>query len=200
MKSREIRSRYLAFFEKRGHKVCKSDSLVPENDPTLLFTGAGMNQFKDYFLGRGEILFRRATSCQKCIRLPDLENVGRTPSHHTFFEMLGNFSFGDYFKKEAIAWAQEFLLDDLKLDPKRLWYTVYTDDDEAAEIWQKHAGVGKERVFRYGEKDNFWPSEAPSKGPNGPCGPCSEIYYDFTPERGRPEEKPAIDGKRFVEI
>ncbi|MFO0983923.1 MAG: alanine--tRNA ligase [Planctomycetota bacterium] len=199
MKSREIRSRYLAFFEKRGHKACRSDSLVPENDPTLLFTGAGMNQFKDQFLGRN-ISFRRATTCQKCIRLPDLENVGRTPSHHTFFEMLGNFSFGDYFKKEAIEWAQEFLLNDLKLDPGRLWYTVYTEDDEAAEIWHKAAGVPRERIFRYGEKDNFWPSEAPSKGPNGPCGPCSEIYFDFAPERGRPAEGPAIDGTRFVEI
>ncbi|MEW6742441.1 MAG: alanine--tRNA ligase [Planctomycetota bacterium] len=200
MKSAEIRSRYLDFFARHGHTIYKSASLVPENDPTLLFTGAGMNQFKDMFLGRGNLPFTRATTSQKCLRLPDLENVGRTPSHHTFFEMLGNFSFGDYFKKEAIAWAQEFLVEELGLPRDSLYYSVYTEDDEAARLWVSEAGVEESRVFRYGEKDNFWPAEAPSKGPNGPCGPCSEIYYDFRPGEPVGKEGPAADGQRFVEV
>src|SRR5580765_8147030 len=169
--SAQIRATYLDFFRSRGHTVCPSASLVPDDDPTLLFTGAGMNQFKDMFLGRGTFPFKRASTTQKCLRLPDLDNVGRTPSHHTFFEMLGNFSFGDYFKAEAIAWADELLRTGYGLDPKRLGVTVYQDDDEAAEQWKK-LGYAAGRIWRFGEKDNYWPSEAPSKGPNGPCGPC----------------------------
>jgi alanyl-tRNA synthetase len=183
MTSAQIRSTYLEFFRARGHAVHPSSSLVPEDDPTLLFTGAGMNQFKDMFLGRGTLPFQRATTTQKCLRLPDLDNVGRTPSHHTFFEMLGNFSFGDYFKPEAIAWADELLRTGYGLDRKRLAITVYRDDDEAAAQWQK-IGYPADRIWRFGEKDNFWPSEAPSKGPNGPCGPCSEIYFDWGPQPG----------------
>jgi len=183
MTSAQIRSTYLEFFSARGHAVVPSAPLVPEDDPTLLFTGAGMNQFKDMFLGRGTFPFQRASTTQKCLRLPDLDHVGRTPSHHTFFEMLGNFSFGDYFKAEAIAWADELLRDGYGLDRTRLGITVYRDDDEAAAMWQK-VGYRADRIWRFGEKDNFWPSEAPSKGPNGPCGPCSEIYFDWGPQPG----------------
>ncbi len=204
MNADELRSRYLRFFEQRGHSVYASDSLVPEGDASLLFTGAGMNQFKDAFLGKGPKDLKRATSSQKCLRMPDLDNVGRTPSHHTFFEMLGNFSFGDYFKREAIQWAWEFLTRELGLPREKLAVTVFLTDDEAATIWEKEIGVPKDRIFRYGEEDNFWPAEAPSKGPNGPCGPCSEIYFDFgaalsSPKPGTKSE-PATDGKRFVEI
>jgi alanyl-tRNA synthetase len=198
MKSSEIRSTYLKFFADRGHVVHPSDSLAPENDPTLLFTGAGMNQFKDMFMGIGNLPFSRATTTQKCLRLPDLDEVGRTPSHHTFFEMLGNFSFGDYFKEEAIAWADELMREGFGLDRSRLVVTVYQDDDEAFDLWRK-IGYAKDRIFRYGEKDNFWPAEAPSKGPNGPCGPCSEIYYDFGEGVGEGDE-PETNGKRFVEV
>ncbi len=195
-----IREAYLAFFEQRGHTRWPSDSLVPENDPTLLFTGAGMNQFKAMFLGRGNLPFKRATTTQKCVRMPDLENVGRTASHHTFFEMLGNFSFGDYFKQEAICWAKE-LLDALGVPADRLSVTVYTDDDEAAAIWVDAAGMPAARIFRGGEDENFWPASAPSQGPNGVCGPCSEIYFDMRPEDGPiPAAGPAADGRRFVEI
>ncbi|MHC5209964.1 MAG: alanine--tRNA ligase [Planctomycetota bacterium] len=197
----QIREAYLAFFERREHSRHPSDSLVPTDDPTLLFTGAGMNQFKAMFLGKGHLPFRRATTTQKCLRMPDLENVGRTASHHTFFEMLGNFSFGDYFKEEAIRWAWEFLDAELQLPMDRLSVTVYTDDDEAAGFWIDGVGLPAERVFRCGEEDNFWPASAPSQGPNGICGPCSEIYYDFHPERGPiPPEGPSTDGDRFVEI
>ncbi len=200
MKSPEIRRTYLKFFEGRGHTIHPSDSLVPENDPSLLFTGAGMNQFKDMFLGRGHLPFRRATTSQKCLRLPDLDNVGRTPSHHTFFEMLGNFSFGDYFKEDAIVWADELLRTGFGVERRQLCVSVFETDDEAATIWAR-LSYPKNRIFRYGEKDNFWPSEAPSKGPNGPCGPCSEIYYDFgadvAPELGA---DPSTNGQRFVEI
>lgn len=195
-----IREDYLAFFEAQGHTRHPSDSLVPENDPTLLFTGAGMNQFKAMFLGRGNLPFSRATTSQKCLRMPDLENVGRTTSHHTFFEMLGNFSFGDYFKEEAIRWAWE-LLGKWGVPADRLSVTVYLDDDEAADIWADGVGVPRERIFRYGEEDNFWPASAPSKGPNGICGPCSEIYFDWHPEEGEiPPGGPAEDGRRFAEI
>ncbi len=176
MKASEIRARYLKFFEKKGHTVEKSDSLVPENDPTVLFTGAGMNQFKDMFLGKGNKPYRRATTSQKCLRTGDLENVGKTPSHHTFFEMLGNFSFGDYFKAEAIPWAWEFCTKELGIDPAKLTVTVYEDDEEAYGLWLKI--IPKEKLFRGDAKDNFWPANAPKDGPNGPCGPCSEIYYD----------------------
>jgi alanyl-tRNA synthetase len=196
----QIRAAYLAFFEARGHARHPSDSLVPENDPTLLFTGAGMNQFKAMFLGKGNLPFTRATTTQKCLRMPDLENVGRTASHHTFFEMLGNFSFGDYFKREAITWAWE-LLGQLGIPGDRLSVTVYQDDDEAAAIWRDVVGLPAARIFRCGEDDNFWPAGAPSKGPNGICGPCSEIYFDFQPEHGAlPAAGPGSDGRRFVEI
>ncbi len=183
MTSAQIRSTYLEFFRARGHAIQPSASLVPEDDPTLLFTGAGMNQFKDMFLGRGTHPFKRAATTQKCLRLPDLENVGRTPSHHTFFEMLGNFSFGDYFKSEAIAWADELMRTGFGLERGRLGVTVYRDDDEAASLWKK-VGHPADRIWRFGEKDNFWPSAAPTKGPNGPCGPCSEIYFDWGPQPG----------------
>jgi len=196
----QLRAAYLTHFEQRGHTRYPSDSLVPENDPTLLFTGAGMNQFKAMFLGKGNLPFTRVTTSQKCLRMPDLENVGRTASHHTFFEMLGNFSFGDYFKEEAIVWAWELLMA-LGLPPARLSVTVFQDDDEAARLWHEKVGVAKDHIFRCGEDDNFWPASAPSKGPNGICGPCSEIYFDCHPERGAfPAGGPSTDGKRFVEI
>ena len=198
MTSAEIRTAYLKFFEARGHTIHPSASLVPDDDPSLLFTGAGMNQFKDMFLGRGRLPFRRATTTQKCLRVPDLDEVGRTPSHHTFFEMLGNFSFGDYFKQEAIAWADELLRAEFGIDRNRLRISIFEDDDEAFACWQK-VGYAKDRIYRYGEKDNFWPSEAPSKGPNGPCGPCSEIYFDFGESLGGSDD-PAENGLRFAEI
>ncbi|MFC1621225.1 alanine--tRNA ligase [Candidatus Omnitrophota bacterium] len=176
MTTDEIRERFLKFFEERGHKIYPSDSLVPANDPSLLFTGAGMNQFKEEFLGRVKGP-RRAATCQKCLRTGDLENVGKTPDHHTFFEMLGNFSFGDYFKKEAIEWAWEFLTQELGLKEKDLWVSVYKDDSEACDIWKNEIKISEKKILKLGEKDNFWPASAPSQGPNGPCGPCSEIFY-----------------------
>ncbi len=196
----EIRARFLKFFEERGHRVVTSSSLVPHNDPTLLFTNAGMNQFKDCFLGAEKRDYVRATTAQKCVRAGgkhnDLENVGRTARHHTFFEMLGNFSFGDYFKKEAIAYAWEFLTEVMKLDKDRLYVSVYTTDDEAADIWHKQEGVPRERIYRF-EEDNFW-----SMGDTGPCGPCSEIFYDNGPEVGCGSENCEVgcDCDRFMEI
>ncbi len=179
MKSDELREKYLAFFESKGCVRRPSDVLVPRWDPSVLFTPAGMNQFKDHFLGRCKLEFTRATTCQKCLRTGDIENVGRTAYHHTFFEMLGNFSFGDYFKREAIHWAWEFLTGKqwLGLAPERLSATVYLDDDEAAAVWGDEIGLPPERVGRLGEDENFWPANAPSQGPDGVCGPCSEIYY-----------------------
>lgn len=177
MKTDEIRQRFLDYFKKLGHTVVRSDSLVPENDPTLLFTGAGMNQFKDYFLGLKKDL-RRATSSQKCLRTGDLDEVGKTAYHHSFFEMLGNFSFGDYFKKEAIQWAWEFLTHEMKLPKERLSVSIHQCDKEAYKIWQDVIKIPEKRIARLGDKTNFWPSNAPKEGPNGPCGPCSEIYYD----------------------
>jgi alanyl-tRNA synthetase len=179
MKTNELREKYLAFFETKGHKRCPSDVLVPTWDPSVLFTPAGMNQFKDHFLGKVKLEFTRATTCQKCLRTGDIDNVGRTAYHHTFFEMLGNFSFGDYFKRDAINWAWEFLTDKkwLALSPSQLTVTVYTDDEEAARIWAKDVGLPPERIERCGEDENFWPASAPSQGPDGVCGPCSEIYY-----------------------
>jgi alanyl-tRNA synthetase len=179
MKTDEIRQRYLDFFESKGHRVCTSDVLVPKWDPTVLFTPAGMNPFKDHFLGNVELEFTRATSSQKCLRTGDIENVGRTAYHHTFFEMLGNFSFGDYFKKEAIHWAWEFLTNKkwMGIDPERLTVTVYLDDDEASDIWHKEVGLPLDRIERLGEHDNFWPAGAPTDGPDGVCGPCSEIFF-----------------------
>jgi alanyl-tRNA synthetase len=188
MKTDEIREKYLAFFESKGHTRRPSDVLVPRWDPSVLFTPAGMNQFKDHFLGKVKLDFLRATTCQKCLRTGDIDNVGRTAYHHTFFEMLGNFSFGDYFKREAIRWAWELLTDKkwFGLDPNRLSVTVYLDDDEAADIWHKEIGLPTSRIERMGEDDNFWPASAPSQGPDGVCGPCSEIYYH--PTSGKPVE------------
>jgi alanyl-tRNA synthetase len=180
MKTNELREKYLAFFETKGCTRRPSDVLVPRWDPSVLFTPAGMNQFKDHFLGRCKLEFTRATTCQKCLRTGDIDNVGRTAYHHTFFEMLGNFSFGDYFKREAIHWAWEFLTDKkwLGLAPERLSATVYLDDDEAAGIWLNEIKLPPERLQRLGEDENFWPANAPSQGPDGVCGPCSEIYYN----------------------
>ncbi|MCM8781898.1 MAG: alanine--tRNA ligase-related protein, partial [Candidatus Omnitrophica bacterium] len=177
MKSDEIRTRFLNFFEARGHKIFPSDSLVPTKDPSILFTGAGMNQFKEQFMGRN-ITFGRIATSQKCLRTADLENVGKTPGHHTFFEMLGNFSFGDYFKKEAIWWAWEFLTEELNIPEEKLRISVYIDDFEAYNIWLNDIKVPKDYILKFGDKENFWPSEAKKNGPNGPCGPCSEIFYD----------------------
>ena len=180
MKSSEIRTRFLKFFEGRGHRVLPSSSLVPVHDPTLLFSNAGMNQFKDVFLGREKRDYSRAATSQKCVRAGgkhnDLEQVGRTTRHHTFFEMLGNFSFGDYFKKEAIPWAWELVTKDYAIPAEKLYVTVFREDDEAAEIWAKDVGVARDRIFRMDEHDNFW-----AMGDTGPCGPCSEIHYDLGP-------------------
>ena len=177
MKTDDVRQRFLDFFKKEGHAVVSSDSLVPQNDPTLLFTGAGMNQFKDYFLGLKKDI-KRAASSQKCLRTGDLDEVGKTPYHHSFFEMLGNFSFGDYSKKEAIRWAWQFLTEDMKLSPERLRVSIHKSDDEAYEIWRNQIRIPETWITRLGDKTNFWPSNARLEGPNGPCGPCSEIYYD----------------------
>ncbi len=177
MKADLIREEFLKFFQSKGHTIAPGDSLVPKDDPTLLFTGAGMNQFKEYFLGIKRDL-KRAATCQKCFRTGDIDNVGRTAAHHTFFEMLGNFSFGDYFKEDAIGWAWEFLTQKLKIKKQNLWASVYMDDTEAYDIWLKTIKLPKEKIVKMGDKDNFWPSEAKQKGPNGPCGPCSEIFFD----------------------
>ncbi|MEQ8212132.1 MAG: alanine--tRNA ligase [Lacipirellulaceae bacterium] len=179
MQTNELREKYLAFYETKDHTRVGSDVLVPTWDPSVLFTPAGMNQFKDHFLGKVKLDFTRATTCQKCLRTGDIDNVGRTAYHHTFFEMLGNFSFGDYFKSEAIHWAWEFLTEEkwLGLDPARLSVTVYKDDDEAADIWHEKVGVPTAKIARMEEDENFWPASAPSLGPDGVCGPCSEIYY-----------------------
>jgi len=202
MKTNVIRRKFLSFFEKKGHSLFPSDSLVPGNDPTLLFTGAGMNQFKDMFLGKGTLGVKSATTCQKCIRTGDIENVGKTPMHHTFFEMLGNFSFGDYFKLEAIEMAWEFMLNEMKLPKERLSVSIYLDDEESYDIWLKKIGIPEDKIYRFGEKENFWPANAPSDGPNGPCGPCSEIFYDRGKDVGcrRKECAPDCDCERFVEV
>ncbi|HOI15919.1 MAG TPA: alanine--tRNA ligase, partial [Geobacteraceae bacterium] len=200
MTGKELREKFLTYFADRGHTIVPSSNLIPKNDPTLLFTNAGMNQFKDLFLGLEKRDYIRACSSQKCVRAGgkhnDLENVGRTARHHTFFEMLGNFSFGDYFKKEAIAFAWEFLTRELKLDKNRLYVSVYKDDDEAAEIWHKQEGVPLERIYRFDE-DNFW-----SMGDTGPCGPCTEIFWDNGPETGcdNPDCAVGCDCDRYMEI
>src|SRR5579862_4941666 len=198
MTGNDIRQKFLDFFSDRGHRIVRSSSLVPANDPTLLFTNAGMNQFKDVFTGLEKRDYSRATTAQKVVRAGgkhnDLDNVGYTRRHHTFFEMLGNFSFGDYFKKDAIAYAWQLLTKDYGLPKDRLYVTVFRDDDEAERLWQQVAGVPKSRIFRLGEKDNFW-----QMGDTGPCGPCSEIHYDFGPEAGE-GEFPGDAGDRYVEI
>lgn len=209
MKSAEIREAFLRFFEEKGHTRVASSSLIPANDPTLLFTNAGMNQFKDCFLGLEKRAYTRATTSQKCVRAGgkhnDLENVGYTARHHTFFEMLGNFSFGDYFKRDAIHYAWEFLTSEkwLNLPKEKLWVTVYASDDEAYDIWHKEIGVPAERLVRIGDNkgapyasDNFW-----AMGDTGPCGPCTEIFYDHGPEIwGGPPGSPEEDGDRYIEI
>ena len=201
MKTDDIREKYLNFFASKGATIVPSDSLVPHNDPTLLFTGAGMNQFKDQFMGL-RIEYRTATSCQKCIRTGDIMNVGVTPAHHTMFEMLGNFSFGDYFKREAITWAWEFLTVEMAIPPERLQVSVHNDDDEAYGIWEKEVGLSPEKINKLGDHDNFWPADAPKLGPNGPCGPCSEIFYDRGAEYGcgSPDCGITCDCRRWVEI
>ncbi|HEX5637493.1 MAG TPA: alanine--tRNA ligase, partial [Gammaproteobacteria bacterium] len=196
----EIRTKFLEFFKSRGHEIVPSSSLVPGNDPTLLFTNAGMVQFKDCFLGRDQRSYVKAASSQRCVRAGgkhnDLENVGYTARHHTFFEMLGNFSFGDYFKRDAIFYAWEFLTKVVGLPKERLWVTVFEEDDEAANIWIKEIGVDPSRLSRIGAKDNFW-----SMGDTGPCGPCTEIFYDHGPEIwGGPPGSPEADGDRYIEI
>jgi len=209
MKSAEIRDAFLKFFESKGHTIVASSSLVPANDPTLLFTNAGMNQFKDCFLGLEKRAYTRATTSQKCVRAGgkhnDLENVGYTARHHTFFEMLGNFSFGDYFKRDAILYAWEFLTskDWLNIPAEKLSVTVYATDDEAYDIWHKEVGIPAERLIRIGDNkgapyasDNFW-----AMGDTGPCGPCTEIFYDHGPDIwGGPPGSPEEDGDRFIEI
>src|SRR5215813_8269523 len=176
MTGNEIREAFLKYFEEHGHARVRSSPLLPANDPTLLFTNAGMNQFKDVFLGAEKREYVRAASSQKCIRAGgkhnDLDEVGKTARHHTFFEMLGNFSFGDYFKREAVALAWELLTRDLALPKDRLKATVFTDDDQAFDLWKQVAGLPEDRIMRLGEKDNFW-----AMGETGPCGPCSEIHF-----------------------
>ncbi len=207
MTANEIREKFLKFFESKDHKIIASASLVlPEGtldeDKTVLFTTAGMQQFKQQFLGNvGD--FTRAASCQKCLRTDDLDQVGKTPFHHTFFEMLGNFSFGDYFKEDAIEWAWEFLTKELKIPDKKLWVSVYKEDFEAQKIWLENVKIPKDRLVRLGDKSNFWPSEAKEKGPNGPCGPCSEIFYDYgvNPDCDKKEKcNPDCNCGRFSEV
>jgi alanyl-tRNA synthetase len=207
MNSADIRSAFLNFFASKGHQIVSSSSLVPHEDPTLLFTNAGMNQFKDVFLGFDKRSYNRATTSQKCVRAGgkhnDLENVGYTARHHTFFEMLGNFSFGDYFKKEAIGYAWELLTEVFKLPADKLWVTVYAEDDEAYAIWRDRIGVPVERIVRIGDNkgaryasDNFW-----MMGDTGPCGPCTEIFYDHGEDiPGGPPGSPDEDGDRYIEI
>src|SRR3954452_12296808 len=208
MKSSEIRASFLDYFKSKGHTIVPSSSLVPSNDPTLLFVNSGMVQFKDVFLGKEKRAYSRATTSQRSLRAGgkhnDLENVGYTARHHTFFEMLGNFSFGDYFKKDAIQFAWELLTKVYKLPADKLWTTVYHTDDEAYDLWTKVIGVPKERVVRIGDKpggpkyqsDNFW-----QMADTGPCGPCSEIFYDHGPGiAGGPPGSPDADGDRYIEI
>jgi alanyl-tRNA synthetase len=200
MTSAQIREAFLSYFTERGHQRVPSASLIPGNDPTLLFTNAGMVPFKDVFLGDEKRDYNRATSSQRCLRAGgkhnDLENVGYTARHHTFFEMLGNFSFGDYFKREAIQYAWDFLTGVLQLPKDKLWVTVFTEDDEAYDIWAKEIGVPEDRISRIGEKDNFW-----AMGDTGPCGPCSEIFYDHGEDVwGGPPGTPEEDGDRYIEI
>ncbi|MGH8188405.1 MAG: alanine--tRNA ligase-related protein, partial [Steroidobacteraceae bacterium] len=213
MSSAELRSLFLKFFRERGHQIVPSSSLVPANDPTLLFTNAGMVQFKDVFLGKEKRSYARAASSQRCVRAGgkhnDLENVGYTARHHTFFEMLGNFSFGDYFKRDAIRFGWEFVTgkDWLGIDRERLMVTVYHTDEEAYGVWHNDVGLPPERIVRIGDKvsdgrpggggsDNFW-----QMGETGPCGPCSEIFYDHGPKiPGGPPGSPDADGDRWIEI
>jgi len=201
MDFREIRSKFLDYFRERDHEIVSSSSLVPRDDPSLLFTNAGMVQFKALFLGQETRGYTRAATSQKCVRAGgkhnDLDNVGYTARHHTFFEMLGNFSFGDYFKEEAITWAWDLLVEGYKLPAEKMWISVYKDDDEAYKIWQQEIGIPAERIVRLGEKDNFW-----AMGDTGPCGPCSEILIDQGESVGcgRPQCAPGCDCDRYLEI
>ena len=209
LKLDSLRRSYLAFFEAKGHLSYPSAPLKSD-DPTLMFTSAGMVQFKPYFLGATpkfagyEGVHHRITTPQKCLRIGDIENVGRTLRHHSFFEMMGNFSFGDYFKEEAAEWAWEYLTEPewMGLDPERLYITIYTDDDQAFEVWNRHVGVPAERISRWNEEENFWPASAVTEGPNGPCGPCSEIFYDRGAQYGSPDETGPNTGSgdRYIEI
>ena len=199
MKSSEIRKTFLDFFVQKEHKLIESSSLVPFNDPTLMFSNSGMNQFKDVFLGTEKVSYDKATSSQKCVRAGgkhnDLDNVGFTLRHHTFFEMLGNFSFGDYFKEKAIKLAWELLTEEFKLDKEKLWVTVHIDDKESEDIWLNQINFPHERISKLNE-DNFW-----SMGDTGPCGPCSEIFYDHGKELSGEAPQEGLDtGERFVEI
>jgi alanyl-tRNA synthetase len=198
--SNDIRATFLAYFARNGHQVVPSSPLVPRNDPTLLFTNSGMVQFKNVFTGQEKLAFDRATTAQKCVRAGgkhnDLDNVGYTARHHTFFEMMGNFSFGDYFKEQAIPYAWELLTRDFALPKDRLLVTVYSEDDEAAAIWRKVASLSEDRIIRIPTSDNFW-----RMGDTGPCGPCSEIFYDHGPAiPGGPPGSPDENGDRFIEI
>jgi len=196
MSGSEIREKYLSYFENKGHRILPSASLIPANDPSILWTAAGMVPFKPYFTGAAKPEVRRATTCQKCLRTPDIESVGRTARHHTFFEMLGNFSFGDYFKKEAISWAWEFVTEQLEIPADRLWITIYLDDDEAFDIWRQDVGIPESRIVRMDKDTNFWEIGV------GPCGPCSEIYIDLGEERGcgSPDCAVGCDCDRYLEI
>ena len=202
METDEIRARFLKFFQRLDHRVVPSDLLVPQNDPTLLFTGAGMNQFKDEFYGRGDKTMKRAVTSQKCLRTGDIENVGRTASHHTFFEMLGNFSFGDYFKKDGIVWAWQFMVEEMAIAPERMAVSIHETDEEAHEVWSKAVDIPEDRIFRFGEDENYWPANVVQEGPNGPCGPCSEIFVDMGTGSGcgRSECNPSCDCGRYVEV
>jgi alanyl-tRNA synthetase len=207
MNSADIRSKFLEYYESQGHTIVRSSSLVPANDPTLLFTNSGMVQFKDVFLGKEQRPYKRATTSQRSVRAGgkhnDLENVGYTARHHTFFEMLGNFSFGDYFKQDAIRFAWQLLTQVYQLPAERLWVTVYAEDDEAYGIWATEIGVPAERIIRIGDNkgaryasDNFW-----QMADTGPCGPCSEIFFDHGPDvQGGPPGSPDEDGDRYIEI
>ena len=201
MKTDDIRSKFLDFFKNKGHKVFSSDTLSPSGDKSVLFTSAGMNQFKPYFLGIKDDV-KRATSSQKCLRTDDLEKVGKTSSHHTFFEMLGNFSFGDYFKEDAIVWAWEFITEIIKISEEKLWVSVYREDEESFDIWVDKINFNPKRIVRLGADKNFWPADAIKNGPNGPCGPCSEIFYDLGKDYGcsKYDCDPGCDCGRFVEI
>jgi len=201
MNADTLREKFLKYFKSRKHKIVESDSLVPKEDPTVLFTPAGMNQFKREFLGF-DSGFRRAATAQRCLRTDDLDKVGKTPCHHTFFEMLGNFSFGDYFKKEAIEYAWEFLTAELKIPEDKLWISVYKEDAEAYAAWKGKIKIPAHKIVKLGDKENFWPAEAKEKGPDGPCGPCSEIFFDFGKDTGcgRLSCSPGCGCARFVEI
>src|SRR4051812_11740015 len=200
MTGNEIRAKFIEYFERNGHKVVHSSPLLPANDPTLLFVNAGMNQFKEVFLGLEKRDYKRAVTSQKCLRAGgkhnDLDNVGYTARHHTFFEMLGNFSFGDYFKEGAIEYAWELLTKEFALPVDKLLVTVYAEDEHAADLWKKIAGLPDSKIIRIATSDNFW-----SMGDTGPCGPCSEIFYDHGAHiPGGPPGSPDEDGDRFVEI